>query len=41
VATPNDIELHMDAGQLYREEIFTDHKIGTIHQMARPIRAVQ
>src|SRR5947207_12684141 len=23
----------MDAGQLYREDIFTDHKIGTIHQL--------
>ena len=33
MATPNDIELHMDAGQLYREDIFTDHKIGTIHQL--------
>jgi hypothetical protein len=33
VATPNDIELHMDTGYLFREEIFTDHKIGTIRQL--------
>ena len=33
VPNPNDIELRMDAGQLYREEYFTDHKIGTIRQL--------
>lgn len=38
MATPNDIELHMDAGQLYREEIFTDHKIGTIRKLI-PVRS--
>ena len=33
MATPNDIELHLDAGGLYREEVFTDQKIGTIRQL--------
>jgi hypothetical protein len=33
VATPDDIELRLDATRLYREEIFTDQKIGTIHQL--------
>src|SRR5262245_16398659 len=28
----------MDAGQLYREEIFTDHKVGTIRQLI-PVKA--
>ena len=29
----SDIELHLDAGRLYREEVFTDQKIGTIRQL--------
>jgi hypothetical protein len=38
VASPEEIELKMDAGQLYREEIFTDHKVGTIRQLI-PVKA--
>jgi hypothetical protein len=33
VATSDEIELDMDPAHLYREEIFTDHKIGTIRQL--------
>jgi hypothetical protein len=33
MSNPNDIELHLDAERLYREEIFTDQKIGTIRQL--------
>ena len=33
MAAADDIELNMDAGQLYREELFTDHKVGTIRQL--------
>ena len=33
MATPNEIELKLDAAALYREETFTDHRIGTIRQL--------
>jgi hypothetical protein len=33
VATPDEIELRLDAARLYREEVFTDQKIGTIRQL--------
>jgi len=33
VASPNDIELRLDAAGLYREDVYTDHKIGTIRQL--------
>jgi len=33
VASSNDIDLRLDAAALYREETFTDHKIGTIRQL--------
>lgn len=33
LGNPNDIELQLDAGQLYQEEVFTDRKIGTIRQL--------
>jgi hypothetical protein len=49
VSNPNDIDLDLDANGLYREELFTDQKIGTIRQLipvksdgspdpARPVR---
>lgn len=33
VAGPEDIELRMDPGQLYREEVFSDHRVGTIRRL--------
>ena len=33
MADPNEIDLHMDGADLYREEVFTDRKIGTIRQL--------
>ena len=33
MASPNDIELQLDGAGLFREEIYTDHKIGTIRQL--------
>ena len=33
MASPNDIDLKLDAAGLYREETYTDHKIGTIRQL--------
>src|SRR5438132_622444 len=33
MAAPTDIELRLDASRLYREEVFTDQRIGTIHQL--------
>ena len=33
MATPNETELRLDAERLYREETFTDQRIGTIHQL--------
>jgi hypothetical protein len=34
----DETELEMDAAGLYREEIFTDHRIGTIRQLV-PVKA--
>jgi len=33
MAEPDDIKIEMDRGALYREQIFTDHKVGTIRQL--------
>jgi len=33
VASPTDIELQLDGAGLFREETYTDHKIGTIRQL--------
>jgi hypothetical protein len=38
LAAPDEIELKMDAAQLYREEIFTDHKVGTIRKLV-PVKS--
>ena len=38
MATPTDIDLKMDAAHLYREEVFTDQRIGTIHRLV-PVKA--
>lgn len=34
----NDIELHLDAERLYREEVFTDQRIGTIRRLT-PVKS--
>lgn len=33
MAAPADLDITMEAGSLYREEIYTDRKIGTIRAM--------
>jgi len=33
MADPNEIDFAMDPAELYREEVFTDRKIGTIRQL--------
>ncbi|MGH6622385.1 MAG: hypothetical protein ACREBN_00355 [Burkholderiaceae bacterium] len=33
MASPADLDITMEAGSLYREEIYTDRKIGTIRAM--------
>ncbi|HXJ33249.1 MAG TPA: hypothetical protein VMS22_04345 [Candidatus Eisenbacteria bacterium] len=33
MADADDVDLKMDSAELYREEIFTDRKIGTIRQL--------
>lgn len=33
MADSTDLDLHLDAAALYREELFTDHKVGTIRQL--------
>jgi|SRR5688572_9156994 hypothetical protein len=33
MAEPNEAELVMDAASLYREDVFTDRKLGTIRQL--------
>jgi hypothetical protein len=38
MAETDDLELRMDPADLYREEIFTDRKIGTIRQLF-PVRS--
>jgi hypothetical protein len=38
MATPTDVDLKMDAAHLYREEVFTDQRIGTIHRLV-PVKA--
>jgi hypothetical protein len=38
MANPNEIEIHLDPSQLYREETFTDHKIGTIRRLS-PVKS--
>ncbi len=36
--SPEDLELSMDAGDLYREEVFTDRRAGTIRRLV-PVTA--
>jgi len=38
VDNANDIELHLDAERLYREEVFTDQRIGTIRRLT-PVKS--
>jgi hypothetical protein len=33
MADPNDADLTMDPGQLYREDVFTDRRLGTIRHL--------
>jgi hypothetical protein len=33
MADPNEIDFSMDGAELYREEVFTDRRIGTIRQL--------
>ncbi len=38
MAEPNEIDFAMDPAELYREEVFTDRKIGTIRQLV-PVKS--
>jgi hypothetical protein len=38
MAEPNDADLTMDPGELYREDVFTDRKLGTIRHLV-PVTA--
>jgi hypothetical protein len=38
MADPVETELEIDPAQLYREEVFTDHRIGTIRRLS-PVKS--